>query len=137
MGKKYIKWDPKMMDVDFAKAVSDAIEEYGNEVADVVYDVADQTAIMARQKLKAESPKKTGKYARSWSKQTKTTRYSKSVIVFQSSQPTLTWLLSSGHAKWLWGKEMPGEYVDGDPHIVDTEEYAEGYFMDEVLRRLS
>lgn len=136
MGKGYIKWDPKMQDVGLADIIQEMIQQYGKEVSDIVYDVADQTAIMARQKLKAESPSDTGEYAKSWKKETKTTRYSKSVTVYQGKKPTLTWLLESGHAKYLWGRDT-GEEVRAYPHIGETQEYAEGYFYDEVIRRLS
>lgn len=131
----YVKWDSKILDVDFAKTINDILKEYGEEVKETIFDVADDTAKMAKEKLQAESPKHTGKYAKSWKKETKTTRYSKSVVVYQGAKPTLTWLLESGHAKFLFGRDT-GEYVDPVPHIDETNEYAQGYFYDEVLRRI-
>lgn len=131
----YKKVDIKEISVSFASEIEKLLKEYGDGATETVFECAEDTANNTKKMLAGNSPKKTGKYAKGWKKQTETKRYSKSFIVYEGKKPTLTWLLNNGHALWQGGRFVGNVYGDG--HIADAEEYADGYFYDEVIRRLS
>lgn len=131
---RYQKVDIKEINLTFAKEIQQMLDEYGAEAQEIVYEEADKTGQMAKQMLAGNSPSKTGKYRKGWKKKTESTRYSRTVIVYEGTQPTLTWLLENGHALMRGGRKI-GD-VRPHKHIIDAEEYAEGYFYDNVVRRL-
>lgn len=101
-----------------AKTVQDELDKYAKTTADKVKDAVQEAADSAVSELKSTSPKRTGKYARSWrQKKTKETSSEKEVTVY-AGRYQLTHLLENGHAKRGGGR------VAGIPHIKPVEEHA-------------
>ncbi len=51
---------------ELAKALGETLTEYGKDVLDVIDKAGDEASKNAVKKLKETSPKRTGKYAKSW-----------------------------------------------------------------------
>lgn len=63
----------KSVEIDvskLAKQVADDLKEYSEETAKIVDGCIDEVADQCVEKLKATSPRKTGKYAESWKAET-------------------------------------------------------------------
>lgn len=89
MGRRRVKAD------DLAEAVSDILKSYGDDVEAALPPVLKKTAQTARAELRAESPRKTGAYAKGW-------QYSASpdglhYTLYNGPHARLTHLLENGH----------------------------------------
>ena len=131
---KYKKVDIKERNISFTKEIEKILSDYGEEANNVLVDCAIKSGDNAKKMLIGNSAKKTGKYAKGWRKNTERKRYSTEVIVYDSTKPTLTWLLENGHAL-VRGGRVVGQ-VDGDGVIFDVNEYISGYYYDDVMRNL-
>lgn len=120
------------MSKNFAKEISDALNEYADFSAEVLQEVIDKTAKETVKELKKTSPKRTGKYAQSWKQKTlKATPLSLDKIVYTGKPGySMTHLLEKGHAKRGGGR------VPGYPHIAKAERNAQDRIMQELKRKL-
>ena len=76
-----------------------------------------KTATAVKKEISANAPKRTGKYAKSWTaKKTKENSHSLEMTVHSKNRYQLAHLLEKGHAKRGGGR------VSGRPHIAPAEE---------------
>ena len=109
-----------------AAAIADALQEYSGAVMDEVKKAEDDVAKECKTNLEADSPKKTGKYAKSWTVTvTENTALSKHVVI-HNKEYRLTHLLENGHAKRNGGRTR------AFPHIKPNEEKANAEFEKRV-----
>ncbi|WP_027107140.1 HK97 gp10 family phage protein [Ligilactobacillus ceti] len=116
---------------DLAKAVMSELENYKNKTTEnikkTVIEISDET----RKDIKANAPKKTGKYAKGWKKKiVKETGDSIAVTVYTPSGYRLSHLLEYGHAKRNGGR------VKAMPHIKPAEEEAIKKLEKEIIKNL-
>ena len=97
--------------------IAKILSEYTEDVIEGIDEAGQEVAKEAVKELKVKSPKKTGVYAKGWTKKTEK-KYGdvSTVIIYNKNKPSLTHLLEHGHAKRGGGR------VDGIPHIKPVEE---------------
>ena len=109
------------------------LDEYEKELDENVNVAMHAVAKEAATKLKAESPKTTGEYARGW--KVKNDFDSKTYTVYNATKPGLTHLLENGHLArnqfGTWGR------VSGKKHIEPVEEWAKAEVMRRIEQRLN
>ena len=102
-----------------AKEVMDGLEEYADLASDVLKKEIQEAGKVAKQQIEQTAPRRTGRYAKSWSvKKTDETSNSMQVTVHSRNRYMLTHLLENGHAKRGGGR------VSGIPHIAPAEDAA-------------
>lgn len=110
-----------------AAEIAKGLAEYSQDVVEKVNVSSDKVGKAAVKQLKQTSPKRYGKYAKSWALQTnKEVGQPNSLIVHNKKHYSLTHLLEKGHAK------VGGGRVDGIPHIRPAEEEVIREFTREV-----
>ena len=111
---------------NFAAELQKMLTEYGDDVYNALGPVAEDVAKEAKNKVKASSPRRTGKYKSGWKTQTDKTGRSTVVTVYNGNKPGLPHLLEFGHALRGGGRSAAYE------HIAPAEEWA----AEEVVTRL-
>lgn len=110
------------------------LEQYSKEVKDVTDKSIEKVSKESVQKLKNTSPKRTGKYARSWTKKKVKGRNGIDEVTVHNKQYQLTHLLENGHivrnSKGTYGR------TNGIKHIKPVEEWAQDALQQEIERRL-
>jgi hypothetical protein len=107
------------------------LREYTDEVKETIYDIAMDVSARAVERLQSESPKRTGKYRKKW---TRTTDRN-GIIIHQSGKTyRLTHLLEKGHALRRGGRKT-GE-SPAYPHIEKVERECVTEFLTEIERGL-
>ena len=102
-----------------AKEVMSGLEKYADLTVDVLKKEIQDAGKAAKQQIEQTAPRRTGRYAKSWSvKKTDETTNSLQVTVHSRNRYMLTHLLENGHAKRGGGR------VNGIPHIAPAEEAA-------------
>ncbi len=110
-----------------ANEIAKGLQEYSSDVIDGIDEASERIVKNAVKELKAESPKKTGEYAKGWAKKTeKKFGETNSHIIYNKNKPGLTHLLEYGHAKRGGGR------VEGKSHIRPVEEQMINEFTAEV-----
>ncbi len=127
---KYVKVD------DFNGAVTSILKDFSNDVLEQTNEAVKDVATEARDELKVEGDfqNRSGKYRKGWQVTFTELRYGLEAIVHNKVY-SLTHLLESGHAKWLWGRNT-GETVRAFPHIEKVNEEAQRKLEEEIKRRL-
>ena len=111
--------------------MEDILEDYSTQVRNTVNDCCMEVAKESGLKLRQTSPKKSGKYAKSWAvKEQKTSGYGASTWVVYNKKYQLTHLLEKGHAKRGGGR------VKAIPHIKPVEEWAQNELPKEITDKL-
>ncbi len=113
---------------DLAKQILEALEDYSEEVEEIVEDEIENVANEAVSELKANSPKRKrngGKYARSWRKTKVKDGYS-----VHNTKAGLTHLLEKGHAKRNGGR------TKAMPHIAPVEQKVIQDLEENIKRRV-
>ena len=112
--------------------ISAILDDYSKELRDDVAKACEHVAKESVKKLKAESPKRTGEYARGW---TAKKNGEADWTVYNRTNGQLTHLLESGHvirnAKGTYGR------TNGIPHIKPVEQWANDELVREIERRQS
>ena len=110
----------KTIPVDkLAEEVMNGLEEYAELTADVLKKEIQEAGKVAKQQISQTAPRKTGRYAKSWTvKKISETSNSLEVTVHSKNRYMLTHLLENGHAKRGGGR------VAAIPHIAPAEETA-------------
>ena len=113
-----------------ANAIGKALVEYQDATFDSLKKSVDKAAKDAVRDLKAESPKRTGAYAKDWAqkKQPQTKKYAYAKVVYNKKHYRLTHLLEKGH------KKVNGGMVDARPHIAKVEAEAIADLVKEIKK---
>jgi len=101
----------KMSEINFADAIEDITKQYSEEVSRAVDRTGRALAKYGAKKLRVTSPKKTGRYAKSWGYVKSGGKYVVRAKLYQ-----LTHLLENGHAN------RDGGRTGGIPHIKPVED---------------
>ncbi len=111
-----------------AAEIAKGLADYSQEVVEKVNISSEKVGKAAVKQLKSTSPKKSGKYAKSWAIKTDkvTGQPDNRIIHVKAPHYRLTHLLEHGHAK------VGGGRVEGKPHIRPAEEMVIKEFMAEV-----
>lgn len=115
----------------FASAVNDILSEFREVTQEALKEATDEVAKETKARLKATSPSRTGKYAKSWTYSTKKNGNAYGKVIY-SKEPSyrLTHLLEYGHALVRGGRTVGR--AKAHPHISKAEQQA----IDEFERRL-
>lgn len=116
------------VDVDkLADKIAKELSKYSQDVVEKINTSSEKVGKAAVDKLKATSPRRTGKYASGWAMKTEqAVGQPHRRIVYNKTKPQLTHLLEHGHAKRGGGR------VEGKPHIRPAEEAVINDFVREV-----
>jgi len=111
-----------------AAEIAKELSKYSQEVVEKVNISSEKVGKAAVKQLRQTSPKKTGKYAKSWTMSTEKEigQPHKRIIHAKAPHYRLTHLLEHGHAK------VGGGRVEGKPHIRPAEEMVIQEFVREV-----
>ena len=114
--------------------MEDILDTYSKDVKKVTTDAIDKTSKESVQKLKNTSPKKSGKYARSWTTKRERGRDGLVTVTVHNKQYQLTHLLENGHIV----RNKKGEYgrTRGIKHIAPVEEWASSELPRKIERGL-
>lgn len=109
-------------------------DEYIDEVQEQTNKTIDAVAKAAVLKLKSTSPKRSGKYARSWTKTDVRTRGKIKDVIVHNKEYQLTHLLENGHIV----RNKKGTYgrAPAHPHIAPVEQWAIDEFESTLERKL-
>lgn len=94
-----------------AVEITQAIADYTDDVVQAIEVEVEATANAVLEDIKANAPKRTGEYARGWSRRKSKSSNRVTYIVHNTKRPQLAHLLEHGHAKKGGGR------VEGKPHI--------------------
>ncbi len=111
-----------------AAEIARGLADYSQDVVEKVNASSEKVGKETVKMLKATSPKKTGKYAKSWTMKTEKAIGQPDLRIIHAKAPhyRLTHLLEHGHAK------VGGGRVEGKPHIGPAEEQVIKDFVSEV-----
>ncbi len=111
-----------------AAEIAKGLADYSQDVVEKVNVSSEKVGKAAVKKLKQTSPKKTGKYAKSWTMSTEKAIGQPDLRIIHVKAPhyRLAHLLEYGHAK------VGGGRVEGRPHIRPAEEMVIQEFVAEV-----
>ena len=111
-----------------AAEIAKGLAEYSQDVVEKVNVSSEAVGKAAVKQLKQTSPKRHGKYAKSWTMKTEPEvgQPHKRIVHVKAPHYRLTHLLEHGHAK------VGGGRVEGRPHIRPAEEMVIQEFMSEV-----
>ena len=135
MAKKTVK------PVDFDKAIKEALEQYGDDVLEVMGDAITKVADEAVEKLKsvksfAPEGNPSGKYSASWkSEEKRTGRLSKKRVIHNAEHYRLTHLLEHGHVSRNGTGRTFGK-VPAYPHIGEVNDWVGEELPREIERKL-
>lgn len=114
--------------MDFADVVQKCLDEYGDACTEALTEIVPKVAKDAAKRLKQNSPKKSGKYAKGWTTTVEKGRaWVAATVHGKSGTYQLAHLLEHGHATRNGGR------VGGRTHIKPVESWA----VDEVGDRLT
>ena len=114
-----------------ADAIMDALKDYADLAADDVKQAVKDAGETGRKEIRANAPKDTGDYAKSWAvKKTRETSASLTLTVHSRNRYQLAHLLEYGHAKRGGGR------VEGKTHIAPAEEKGIRQLEEEIERSL-
>lgn len=120
---------------NFSVQMKNVLEEYSEQISEVVSDAMVDIGKEAVTKLKSTSPKKSGEYARGWRiKKTRANRRNIDVTVYNIKKPSLTHLLENGHV--IRNKYGTFGRVGGRKHIEPVAEWAETELTQTIEREL-
>lgn len=111
-----------------AGEIAKGLADYSQDVVEKVNISSERVGKAAVKQLKQTSPKRTGKYAKSWTMKTEPEvgQPHRRIVHAKTPHYRLTHLLEHGHAKRGGGR------VEGKPHIRPAEEMVIREFMAEV-----
>jgi len=116
---------------ELASAVMEGLEEYADLATDSMKAAVKKSAKTVKTEISANAPKKTGKYASSWT--TKTTNENANALeitVYSRNRYQLAHLLEHGHAKRNGGRTA------AQVHIAPAEQAGIEQLENEIIRSL-
>lgn len=102
----------------FDVAVSLELEGFAEEIRAGLAEEVEHVSTQCVKQLRGTSPKRTGSYAKGWTKKLSKTKHSVTASVYNKAKPSLTHLLENGHQKAKGGR------VEGVAHIKPAEDAA-------------
>lgn len=112
---------------DLTKAVMKELEFYSNRLTEDIKQDVKEVATGCRDKIRQNSPVKTGAYRKGWSKSAVFENYQDiRMKIYNKTDYQLTHLLEHGHAKTGGGR------VPGKPHIKPAADWAEEQLVKKV-----
>ncbi len=116
---------------ELADTVMKGLKEYAQLAADDLKEDVKKAGKTVKEQIESTAPKKTGKYAKSWTvKKTKETSDSIQVVVHSKNRYQLTHLLEHGHAKRGGGRTR------AFPHIAPAEQAGADQLLRDIERDL-
>ena len=104
---------------EMANTINKYLTDYHKLLTDDLKSSVQKTAKTVKSEIKENAPKRTGKYAKSWSaKKVKETANTLELVVHSKNRYQIAHLLEKGHAKKGGGR------VEARPHIAPAEEKA-------------
>ncbi len=102
---------------DMASEIMKGLQEYADLADTAMKKAVRKTATSVKKEISANAPKRTGKYAKSWTtKKTKENSHTLEMTVHSKDRYQIAHLLEKSHAKRNGGR------VAGKPHIAPAEE---------------
>ena len=114
-----------------SQTIQNELEDYARDTTDTVKEAVRNAADYAVKELKETSPKRTGRYARSWRKSQIKETSSELEMSVHAGFYQLTHLLENGHAKRGGGR------VRAIPHIKPVEEKTVKKLEEDITRGVS
>lgn len=110
-------------ELDLEKELNDILLDFNKELRTQLNEATKEITSDSVKKVRERSPKRTGKYAKGWTKTTSTkqdavkgiTFKTTDGIIYNKNKPQLTHLLEKGYTS------RTGQRVSGKPHIEPTE----------------
>lgn len=96
---------------ELAVEIVKAVAEYTDDVVAAIESEVEATSRAIVEDIRTNSPRKTGEYAKGWTRRKGGQPGSISYTIYNRKKPQLTHLLEHGHAKKGGGR------VEGRPHI--------------------
>ena len=116
---------------ELADTVMKGLKEYAQLAADDLKEDVKKAGKTVKQQIESTAPRKTGKYAKSWTvKKTKETSDSIQVVVHSKNRYQLAHLLEHGHAKRGGGRTR------AFPHIAPAEQAGTEQLIKDIERDL-
>lgn len=120
---------------DIAKTVDSFLQAFGKNVSEEMGAALDEVGKEAVKKLKATSPKRTGRYSKGWKYKRQANNKGRfEAKVYNATSGQLTHILEFGHPK-MSGDRVIGE-VKGQPHIAPVNEWVQGEFPKRFAQKL-
>lgn len=118
----------------FSVQMNNILNEYDKEVQETVNSSIDTISRETVQRLKNNSPKRTGVYARGWTRRKDSGGRVVSYIVYNSTKPQITHLLENGHLV----RNKFGTYgrTNGNGKIREAEQWANMELESLIERKL-
>lgn len=122
---------------NFRSEISQLLTDYEKEAKEIMKETVPEAADVCVKTLRANSRKRTGKYAKGWTK--KEEHYMRGVgtkyVVYNRANYRVAHLLERSHVI----RNQYGTYGStvGDGVIADAAEYAEEWLVDETTKRLN
>ena len=114
------------MKQDLFIAIKETLDDYADEVEEVLKKEAEETAKSTVKELKKTSPKDTGKYAKNWDYTAEHGKKRARVIVHNKEYGMLTHLLEWGHAT------VDGGRTKAQKHIQPAEKKAQKEYQKRI-----
>ena len=115
---------------DLDKAVRKELENYSQEVGEVVDNAVLRVARRCLASIKAKSPDRSEAYKKGWAMAKETMRSRLLAVIYNRKRWFLIHLLENGHQKAGGGR------VEGKPHVAPAEAQAERELVSELVRKL-
>ena len=116
---------------ELADTVMKGLKEYAQLAADDLKEDVKRAGKTVKQQIESTAPRKTGKYAKSWTvKKTRETSDSIQVVVHSKNRYQLAHLLEHGHAKRSGGRTR------AFPHIAPAEQAGTEQLVKDIERDL-
>ncbi len=116
---------------ELADAVMNGLKEYAQLAAEDLKEDVKKAGKTVKQQIESAAPKKTGKYAKSWTvKKTRETSDSIQIVVHSKNRYQLAHLLEHGHAKRNGGRTR------AFPHIAPAEQAGTEQLLKDIERDL-
>ena len=115
---------------DLADEISRLASEYGKHCAETTKECVNSVAKKTLQKIRENSPEKTGKYKKGWKKTVVEENASRLVVSIHDTKYSLVHLLEKGHQK------RDGGRVNAIKHVEPAEQAAIAELEKELAERL-